>query len=375
MLYYIIPIISCFILGLFSLNKYEKYKPIIFNIIVVYSIFIFCCGYMTGSDWKNYELMYNDIEWDNLFSLKKEWFFYFFMALFKMLGFGFFPFLIFCKVLVFIISVNFLKNNTIQPYIPFAIFLSYNVLFLFVDNPLRFMIAIGIVFFSYKYLFDRKFCPFLLIILLSSLFHISALVMIPVYFLSNYSINRVVLLIIYILGALFLSPDVMFVVIEKLFPTLPIMMGSYYDKILISDYQTFALGKIVFFSFFCLILYYKDLVINYSKNGKYIYTLSVLSLLIGIVVSAIPTFFRIAIYISIFVIISLSIIITSKRNFLLTAYLVCYFLLSVISTSLTSYVYTPYTNYFFYISKNLPYSYRSDYNKIEYYKRYNTYPE
>ena len=56
--------------------------------------------------------------------------------------------------------------------------------------------ALSIVIFSYKYIIERKILPFLIVVLTASLFHITALVTLPVYFL--YGLNRKKLLIILI---------------------------------------------------------------------------------------------------------------------------------------------------------------------------------
>ncbi len=57
-------------------------------------------------------------------------------------------------------------------------------------NITRQFIAIGIVLFSLKYIMERKLIPFLLTVMLACGFHISAAVMIPLYFLSNVRFNR-----------------------------------------------------------------------------------------------------------------------------------------------------------------------------------------
>lgn len=52
-------------------------------------------------------------------------------------------------------------------------------------NFLRQSIAISIIMFAYTFLINRKLLPYLLLILIASCFHVTALLMIPVYFLAN----------------------------------------------------------------------------------------------------------------------------------------------------------------------------------------------
>src|SRR5699024_6886954 len=57
-------------------------------------------------------------------------------------------------------------------------------------NAVRQQLAIAIVVYSLKYIFDKKLYKFLLFTLLASTFHITALIVLPFYFLFHYSKNR-----------------------------------------------------------------------------------------------------------------------------------------------------------------------------------------
>ena len=92
----------------------------------------FCGGYMTGSDWQNYELMYNDILSFHLNQFTREHGFYLLMFLFK--SRIWFPFLIICKFCFYVIK-QFISQYSINFYLSFSIFLASDALFLFVDNP------------------------------------------------------------------------------------------------------------------------------------------------------------------------------------------------------------------------------------------------
>lgn len=63
---------------------------------------------------------------------------------------------------------------------------------------LRQYLAIAIVLYSYKYMLERKFGKFLLLILAASLFHTSAIVFIPTYFLCNQRLNPFPMMILFL---------------------------------------------------------------------------------------------------------------------------------------------------------------------------------
>lgn len=56
-------------------------------IVLILGIF-FCSGYMTGSDWRNYEICYEDATWNALFNPSRylEPGYYFYMLLAKSIG-------------------------------------------------------------------------------------------------------------------------------------------------------------------------------------------------------------------------------------------------------------------------------------------------
>jgi len=78
-------------------------------------------------------------------------------------------------------------------------------------NFLRTTIAASIILFAYKYIRDRQFLRFLVVVVLASAFHLSALLMIPLYFIMNIKINYKSLTIFCAVGgAIFLlSKDIM----------------------------------------------------------------------------------------------------------------------------------------------------------------------
>lgn len=76
-----------------------------------------------------------------------------------------------------------IKNFRNDISIPFALFIFYMTQYHVSYNGIRQMVAVSIIFFSYKYVIDRKFTKYLLYVILAALFHKSAIFMILLYFL------------------------------------------------------------------------------------------------------------------------------------------------------------------------------------------------
>ena len=381
MIFYLFPIVTGFLFSFLEVkvdNYYIK-TSITKNLFIIVTAVIFCGGYMTGSDWRNYELLYSEASISLLNYYPKEKGFYLLMIIFKEIGFGFFPFLIVSKFFVFFVVSNFIANNFKSFYLPFSIFLSTEALFLFVDNPLRFMIAFGLVVLSYKFLLNRKIIPFLLLIFLAISFHITSVIMLFIYFVPRFKVRKkYVNLTIYFILFFLLSPELFSVIFKRYFPSLIFFLGSYYERMMIKEFMFFSIGRIVYSILFVIIVMFRESILDSSKYGKQYYTYSIAYFYISLSGMVIPTFFRLPIYLVPFLCISLSTILVSKIKLrqLYRIGIASYFVLSTIKGIYSTYVYIPYTNYFTSLLKNeLPYSYRANYNKNKYFERTGSWPE
>lgn len=90
-----------------------------------------------------------------------------------------------------------------------SVFLYVNLYLFYLDmNFIRQAIAMSIICFAYGFLRDKKFWRFLLLVIIASLFHFSALYMIPVYFVCLFRINsRSMLLYLFGLFYFYLLSD------------------------------------------------------------------------------------------------------------------------------------------------------------------------
>jgi len=86
-------------------------------------------------------------------------------------------------------------------------FIITNGFFFWTLSGLRQSIAIMIFFFAIKYIIEKKPIHYGLSIFVASLFHVSILVMLPIYFLSMIKFNRNLFFVLYILSIAFIGSD------------------------------------------------------------------------------------------------------------------------------------------------------------------------
>ncbi len=138
-------------------------------------------------------------------------------------------------------------------------------------NIIRQVMAVAIVIQGFKYIFSRKFLPYLIFILVAAVFHSTALIMIPVYFLySKKEKQNAVRLIVVICICLFL-PVIMDLVF-RLLPYIP-FLARYASKYTFSFQASFKIIYIVLKIPIILyvFLFYKKLISKDSRNEFYIY--------------------------------------------------------------------------------------------------------
>lgn len=371
MIYYLVPIILSLTLAISKQPKNE----LIINFLIIIAAFIFCFGYMTGSDWSNYEVLYNEASLNNINEYYKEQGFYFLILIFKNIGFGFFPFLILVKLIVFFIYVDFLKKNSTSFLLSFFLFLTTGALFIFIDNPLRFMIALGCIILAYNQLLRNNKCNFFLYLTLASLFHISSIVVVVVYIIQKCKLRQYLSILIYIALFIFITPKIIDVLISNL-PFDTKYINFYYLKMFESEYNHFTLGKVINLIFFITIITNRKQIISLN-NGDFFYKLTIFYFYLSLLGFVFPTIFRLKYFFAPFYIIILTnilIFFLNKYKILLTTFLILIFS-TFIKEIYSTYVYIPYSNYIFSLfTPKESYQDRVNYNKLKYYERSGKWP-
>lgn len=174
-------------------------------------------------------------------------------------------------------------------------------------NIIRQYFAVAIVFFATKYLIKMNFLKYLLLILLASLFHTTALIMIPFYFILTISYSKRTL-IVFVLSALLLrimyTP--VFTIIVKLIPKYSVYLD--YKGSSANYYIIFAVITI----FMCLkfpALFNKD----NTKNVIY-FNMAFFSILTNLFSTKNILFARVGIYFTIYLILLIPYVISLVKN-------------------------------------------------------------
>ena len=105
-------------------------------------------------------------------------------------------------ILIVTVSIYALLFISFKRYIdnyPFALVLFMGLIFFFTFTYLRQLIGVGVGWLSIEYVYKKKFWKFLVVVLLATLIHNSAIILLPIYFLpiKQYSKKRVIVLMVF----------------------------------------------------------------------------------------------------------------------------------------------------------------------------------
>lgn len=198
-------------------------------------------------------------------------------------------------------------------------------------NVIRQYIAIAITFYAVKYIFEHKFYKYLIAILLASSFHITAIIMIPVYFIVQIKMDTKDFIYGAIIGIVCLNAfEKVLSILIDLFPK----YEQYNDSVLFT-YGSIR-GLVIYGIIFMVIYIYRDKLIKADiKNSVYINFIFI-SLLVSILTTRGVLFARIAGFFNIYAVIlipNLIDIFNKKERRLLyysilcVGYLYCYMML------------------------------------------------
>lgn len=183
MLIYIISMLLCYIFLWFSKhteNKWKKNTLILCSFLILF--LVSALRYNVGTDYANYTKWFNDIQgfsfhyinfgfnavifFIKLFSHNAQWLF----AISSLL-------ILSC---VYYAAVQNEKEYDMVLYLFVALGFYFSTL-----NGIRQWIAIGIFMVAYQYIIKKDFKKYTLLVLLASLFHTTAIFLIPIYFWLN----------------------------------------------------------------------------------------------------------------------------------------------------------------------------------------------
>lgn len=368
MLFYFLPVLFCY--GVILSGKTDRKK--LLYMLLTYLCFFLCFGYMCGSDWRIYEEMYESINFDSLFyNYFSEPGYYIYMLIFKCMHIDFWWFFIITKMICFFIIMHvILEYSEGSRFVALMYFVPWYGFYLFIDNPMRNLIAISIVLLGLRYLIDRSFIKYLGCILFAAMFHFSAFIFVPMYFILNRQIKNWVYIVAFIAFNLFFSSRELLVSLIGHFSDIP-YVNQKIEGYLLGDSEygqgrVLSLGMIFHFLFFVLLLYKRNFIVN-RKNGLIIFNSAVIYLLFYRLAITIEIFTRFQLYFSVFFCIGISFLIyafTIRTRPVFITYLLIIAFIGGAGKIFSDYRYLPYTNYlvYFFLGEHPSYEYRSAYN-------------
>lgn len=359
---------------------HEDSNHILKKLYIVWLYIFLCFGYMTGSDWRQYErdYTYDYYEW---YTYSKEYGSYYVFYLFKHIGVDFWIFTGLFKVLylhsLFSLASCFTKKKL---FVISMYFLLGDLVTMLISCPFRYMIAITIANYAIcQYIKQNKIIAISLL-LLACTFHSAFIVTVAIilsYFLLNKitcKISNIQYIILYTsLYIIILFTPIFEFIYSTVVPFLNLtnLAEHYEEENNIKDFIT--IGNIKMIILFLLLIYYKDKIIK-LKYGNLLFYFSIFSSFGFLIFKCLPVGSRFNIINNFFFVIVFAQLVYSKRNvlnrtkFIRLALILCFF--STFYNIYSKYEYIPYSNSIPYIiSKHIPFNERSEYNYLEYKKR------
>lgn len=368
MFIYTLPILALYVSAIERLIAKKMDWWYFLNFII--AIFI-CGGYMCGSDWRNYETLYNSIDFSNLFyNYYMEYGFYIYMLPFKYLHIDFWAFMIFTKFLCYLSIISFIKEYAKGlKYVALLFFLPFFGYYLFIDNPLRNLIAVSVFLCSFKYIINRDLKRFLILFLIAISFHISAIVMPFLYVVLARKVSSRIFLIILIASFIFINNALLRAIIS-LFSFNQFVQWKI-EAYLMGDGsegmgQIFSIKMLICLMFFITTLCFRKSLLKKDVRPEIIDG-SLWYVILYKIGLSLHIFYRFQLYLSVLYCISIASIalivsLRSRPYYLTMIFGLC--LASLMKLKDEGVKYVPYTNYFVtsITDPGLPYSIRSSYN-------------
>lgn len=305
MVVYIIPILLCLLTAVSRELSDNRRWTIIMGILLC---LFYCFGYMTGSDWRSYEYWYNYLDFNRFYyGYVNEPGYYLYMMLFSKCGIPFWIYFVMTKIILFIIIFrSFFIICKDSGWISMIYFFPLLGMYIFIDNPMRNAIAMGIYMLSFRYVLDQKFWKYLLVCILAASFHATALFMIPFYWLLNKKVrNGVYIVLFVIINIIFLDRQLLVDLIVNIFGFIPFFNEKVVSYFLFESESTegkiLSFGMIWHLLLFVLLLIYKDTVINRigDRYGNLAFNCAIIYLLMFRLALTIPLVMRIQLYFSV----------------------------------------------------------------------------
>ncbi len=341
-----------------------KYRTFYIKCFVFWLFVFLCFSYMNGADWRGYELDYNN---GGLEYQEKDFGYYYLIQICRLFTKDFWVTFAVLKCLYLWSCIKLLKELTPRWVSSLSVMIPTTLLFMIINSPFRFMIAMTCINGAFFSTFKRQYFFALVFCVLAFFFHSAAIftvLFIPFIKFHPFStINKWFLIATYII-IVFVSSNLNNVLVVQLFIDTLFRdngMRSFNAYFAEETVSFFTLGVFLQFIVFLIIVFTRDKVIREKPNGELVSNMAILSCFVWRVVAVMPTASRVVYPLLLFY--SIYLVYLAKGSRVADFLIACYLCLTMTSSLYESFVYLPYSNSIPYIvSGHRPYAERSEYN-------------
>jgi len=174
------------VLAFFEINR-GKY--LLSKVLIIPFLLLFCLASLRwerGTDWGAYVGLFENV--DNVFYLLAfEPGFYYLNYFVAAVSDNYTIVLVIQALIIYSLHFYIFRKYSLQPFVSLMIWFGFYMGSIFF---VRFNVAVALTLFSFVFIEERKFWKFLLCVILAFLFHRSAILFIPAYFLYNKTFTR-----------------------------------------------------------------------------------------------------------------------------------------------------------------------------------------
>lgn len=316
--YFIVEICSCGFFWIGQNNKKNKYLWQFFAFLLLFLVIVLR-NVNVGTDYMNYILAINRVANNTMTLTDSNWLSIGFRTLIKIMA-HLFPLSVnsiyfsisvvgivtFLTLLFFFYSFNYDKDTVFELYLFFCFCLYFQMM-----NQFRQLFAVSIVLFAYKYV-NKSFIKYELLIILATLFHGTAIIMLPMYFFGKIRVNKK------ILGLYSILAVILFVF--STFVKALIQYTSYSEYIGWSEFDKESVITAIFnfgvrFILMIICLFFINEVIKDDPKRNFLYHMVIICTILQLLVAKEYIFARITIYFFVYYIILIPVVFEKSEIF------------------------------------------------------------
>lgn len=250
-------------------QKSKLDKNISFYYILSLTTIILFCGlrFFVGNDYYDYYNIFQDVSRYNQSFFEQRWEpgIFILIQIFKNSKIGYFFFLLTCTIITYIFIFKALAHKNVLKWGVFFIFTLG--LLIMVNDQVRQGVALSIFLFSIKYIEQKSFRNYIKWIFIASLFHYSALALIPIYFVNRLKLNSFIFSVLIITSYVGYQYGVFYKIIFSIIEQVPFYGEIYVAKKRFFEINNLGSGlSILFHSIIALFV-----ALFYNKINKSIY--------------------------------------------------------------------------------------------------------